>query len=51
LFPTGVKSACKETVYNEERETGLEPATACLEGRNSTTELLPLIILKYSCIA
>src|SRR5437763_4147747 len=26
-----------------ERETGLEPATACLEGRNSTTELLPLI--------
>jgi hypothetical protein len=25
-----------------ERETGLEPATACLEGRNSTTELLPL---------
>jgi hypothetical protein len=26
-----------------ERETGLEPATACLEGRNSTTELLPLV--------
>ena len=26
-----------------ERETGLEPATACLEGRNSTTELLPQI--------
>ena len=24
-----------------ERETGFEPATACLEGRNSTTELLP----------
>jgi len=24
-----------------ERETGLEPATPCLEGRNSTTELLP----------
>src|SRR5579859_3161222 len=23
------------------RETGFEPATACLEGRNSTTELLP----------
>jgi hypothetical protein len=43
LFPTGVKSACKETVYRKERETGLEPATACLEGRNSTTELLPLI--------
>ena len=28
-----------------ERETGLEPATACLEGRNSTTELLPLNII------
>ncbi len=26
-----------------ERETGFEPATACLEGRNSTTELLPLV--------
>ena len=25
-----------------ERETGLEPATTCLEGRDSTTELLPL---------
>ena len=25
-----------------ERETGFEPATPCLEGRNSTTELLPL---------
>ena len=24
-----------------ERETGFEPATPCLEGRNSTTELLP----------
>ena len=30
-----------------ERETGFEPATACLEGRNSTTELLPLTI--YNC--
>ena len=26
-----------------ERETGLEPATTCLEGRHSTTELLPLV--------
>ena len=26
-----------------ERETGFEPATPCLEGRNSTTELLPLV--------
>ena len=25
-----------------ERGTGLEPATSCLEGRNSTTELPPL---------
>jgi hypothetical protein len=24
-----------------ERETGIEPATTCLEGRSSTTELLP----------
>ena len=24
-----------------ERETGFEPATPCLEGRNSATELLP----------
>jgi hypothetical protein len=27
---------------NLERGTGLEPATACLEGRSSTTELPPL---------
>ena len=27
-----------------ERETGFEPATPCLEGRHSTTELLPLAI-------
>ena len=25
-----------------EREMGLEPTTTCLEGRGSTTELLPL---------
>jgi len=31
-----------------ERETGLEPATACLEGRNSTTELLPQKQLHFS---
>src|SRR6266566_2327924 len=31
----------KRLVVSGERETGLEPATACLEGRNSTTELLP----------
>src|SRR6266487_5694749 len=33
LVPTGVKSASRETMYYLERETGLEPATACLEGR------------------
>ena len=27
-----------------ERETGIEPATNGLEGRDSTTELLPLIL-------
>ena len=27
-----------------ERETGFEPATPCLEGRHSTTELLPRVI-------
>src|SRR6266700_8060733 len=41
LFPTGVKSACKETMYFEERETGLEPATACLEGRVSQDRRSP----------
>ena len=28
-----------------ERETGIEPATLCLEGRCSTTELLPLTLI------
>ncbi len=37
LPPTGSRRACTETVYSVERQTGLEPATACLEGRNSTT--------------
>jgi hypothetical protein len=31
-----------------ERGTGLEPATICLEGRDSTTELPPLIPNKIS---
>jgi hypothetical protein len=30
-----LQKACTETVYTVERETGLEPATACLEGRCS----------------
>ena len=29
-------------MHRVERETGFEPATACLAGRGSTTELLPL---------
>ncbi len=33
-----------------ERETGLEPATACLEGRNSTTELLPHGVQRDLCL-
>ena len=34
-----------------ERETGFEPATACLEGRSSTTELLPLDFSAYEACA
>src|SRR6266478_4429578 len=45
LFSTGARSACKETVHRWERETGLEPATACLGSRNSTTELLPHVLM------
>ncbi len=41
ILSIGLRSGSRETVYREKRETGLEPATACLEGRNSTTELLP----------
>jgi hypothetical protein len=33
LSSDSLGGACKETVHKEERETGLEPATACLEGR------------------
>ncbi len=40
---TACSRPAKRLVVPMERETGLEPATACLEGRNSTTELLPLI--------
>jgi hypothetical protein len=35
LSPGGFSPACKETMYIVERETGREPATACLEGRVS----------------
>jgi hypothetical protein len=28
----GLESGLRETVYDKKRETGLEPATACLEG-------------------
>ena len=41
LFSTGVRSTCTETVYTWERETGLEPATACLEGRVSQDRRSP----------
>jgi hypothetical protein len=33
LSSSGFSRACKGTVYKEEREMGLEPTTACLEGR------------------
>ncbi len=40
----GVESAVQRVLV--ERETGFEPATACLEGRNSTAELLPLAVIQ-----
>jgi hypothetical protein len=43
LFSTGARSTCTETVYTWERETGLEPATACLEGRRSQNRRQPAI--------
>jgi hypothetical protein len=36
---------------NLERGTGFEPATICLEGRDSTTELPPLIRLLNSLVS
>jgi hypothetical protein len=36
ILSIGLRSGSRETVHREKRETGLEPATACLEGRNST---------------
>ncbi len=39
-----VRDPAKSISYrNLERGTGFEPATICLEGRDSTTELPPLI--------
>ncbi len=38
---TASQGPVKRQSIGKKRETGLEPATACLEGRNSTTELLP----------
>ena len=38
---TGIGDSRWQKSYLE-RETGIEPATLCLEGRCSTTELLPL---------
>src|SRR5260370_7515327 len=37
LPPTGSRSACTETVYNGEREPGLEPAPPSFESKTSTT--------------
>ena len=36
------QAACAAIRRKVERGTGLEPATICLEGRDSTTELPPL---------
>ena len=43
LSPDGLRRACRETVRSRERETGLEPATACLGSRISQ-ECRPLVI-------
>ena len=34
-----------------ERETGIEPATACLEGKSSTAELLPQLQIRIFSIS
>src|SRR6266567_7510010 len=41
LFSNGSRSACTETDYRKERETGLEPAIACLEGRRTQNRRSP----------
>ena len=46
-FKNDVSGGLWPNFESVERETGLEPATACLEGRNSTTELLPLESLSF----
>jgi hypothetical protein len=50
LFSTGARSTCKETVHTEERETGLEPATACLEGSLLQDRRSFAISRLYKCI-
>ena len=37
------RGSSRETVYSVERETGLEPATACLEGRYAQKRRSPAI--------
>jgi hypothetical protein len=50
--PTALPLSYEPLRTDLERETGFEPATACLEGRNSTTELLPHSQkLFYGCAA
>lgn len=41
-FPPKNKKDSQSCLF-EERRTGLEPATTCLEGKNSTIELPPLV--------
>ena len=36
LFPRPMQVVMSRTLLSVERETGLEPATTCLEGRDST---------------
>ena len=50
LPPTGSRRACTETVYSVERETGLEPATACLDRRLLDTKSLYRLIELYSLV-
>src|SRR3990170_3874275 len=47
-FPSRLFPICnpQSEIRNVERETGIEPATNSLEGCDSTTELLPPILLR-----
>jgi hypothetical protein len=45
--PYDFQTACAAKLTME-RGTGFEPATICLEGRDSTPELPPLILAAYN---